>query len=67
MMSVHIPAWLKKIAEAFRQKSYQFYVVGGGVRDSLLDREVAEWDAATDAKPASAVCTAQSPACPGGG
>jgi putative nucleotidyltransferase with HDIG domain len=27
------------------------YVVGGGVRDSLLGRETADWDVATDARP----------------
>ncbi len=51
MTDVLIPSWLKNIATAFQKKGWQFYVVGGAVRDSLLSLEVNEWDAATDAPP----------------
>lgn len=33
------------------QSGHAAYVVGGGVRDTLLDRPVVDWDVATDAAP----------------
>ncbi|HSX42071.1 MAG TPA: HD domain-containing protein [Candidatus Saccharimonadales bacterium] len=52
MNPISIPNWLKTLAEQFQAKGRQFYIVGGAIRDGLLEREINEWDAATDAKPA---------------
>lgn len=41
-----------KVAERFRDAGHEIYLVGGGVRDALLDRRVPdEYDFATDASP----------------
>lgn len=42
---------INKIAEAFNAHNKQFYLVGGTVRDALLNRESKDTDAATNAKP----------------
>jgi poly(A) polymerase len=40
-----------EIVRTLRQKGYQAYLVGGCVRDLLLEREPADYDIATDATP----------------
>lgn len=50
-MSYRIPTEVKNILDQFRQKNFQIYIVGGAVRDLLMDREVSDWDFTTDAKP----------------
>jgi len=50
-MAVQIPRWLKTVATHFHAEGYELFLVGGAVRDQLLGRPTAEWDAATDAKP----------------
>src|SRR5580765_2922189 len=42
---------INKIAETFNAHNKQFYLVGGTVRDTLLNRESKDTDAATDARP----------------
>lgn len=37
--------------EVFRKNNYQIYVVGGAVRDLLLDRAIQNWDFTTNATP----------------
>ncbi len=51
MSEIAVPSWIKRLAESFKEKGHQFYIVGGAVRDQLLSRELTEWDATTDAKP----------------
>src|SRR5206468_6715569 len=41
-----------EIVSTLRERGYQAYLVGGCVRDLLLGREPADYDVATDAKPA---------------
>ncbi len=45
------PEWLRRLASEFSSRHYQLYVVGGAVRDYLLNQPIAEWDCATDARP----------------
>jgi len=40
------------IIQTLRQRGFQAYLVGGCVRDLLLEREAKDWDVVTDATPA---------------
>jgi tRNA nucleotidyltransferase (CCA-adding enzyme) len=44
-----IPALVSRIIERLNNAGFKAYVVGGAVRDFLLDRPVADWDIATSA------------------
>jgi tRNA nucleotidyltransferase (CCA-adding enzyme) len=46
-----IPSKIQNIATTFRNVNFKIYLVGGCVRDLLLNREVKDWDFTTDAKP----------------
>jgi poly(A) polymerase/tRNA nucleotidyltransferase (CCA-adding enzyme) len=46
-----IPGGALKILSTLKGKGYQAYLVGGCIRDLLLEIPVAEWDAATSARP----------------
>lgn len=46
-----IPAAARAICEELRARNHQAWVVGGCVRDHLLDRPVADWDVCTTALP----------------
>lgn len=50
-MEITSPKWLNELAEQFQGQSHQLFLVGGAIRDQLLNREVGEWDCATDALP----------------
>lgn len=50
-MKPQAPAWLEKLATFFNANGQQLFLVGGAIRDQLLNRSVGEWDLATDAKP----------------
>ena len=41
----------RSIVQTLRQQGFQAYLVGGCVRDLLLEREAQDWDVATDATP----------------
>ena len=41
----------KLVVETLRQRGFQAYLVGGCVRDLLLEREPKDYDVATDATP----------------
>jgi len=47
-----LPPFVVHIVETLRQQGFQAYLVGGCVRDLLLNREPADYDLATDATPA---------------
>ena len=49
--ALFLPLEVKKIALYLQEKGHQAYVVGGGVRDSLLKRRVLDWDLCTSAPP----------------
>lgn len=46
-----IPTEIKKITKKFEKNNFEAFVVGGCVRDSLLDKNPNDWDIATNAKP----------------
>jgi len=46
-----VPAEVQRILETLWSNGHAAYLVGGGVRDSLLGRAVTDWDVATGALP----------------
>ena len=46
-----VPADVQRILETLWSNGHAAYLVGGGVRDSLLGRRVTDWDIASDALP----------------
>ncbi|MGI6069150.1 MAG: CCA tRNA nucleotidyltransferase [Blautia sp.] len=50
-MKLMIPAKVKGILEILNTHGYEAYVVGGCVRDSILDRKPDDWDITTSALP----------------
>lgn len=46
------PSGVQQVALRLHKAGYQAFYVGGCVRDTLLSREPADWDVATDALPA---------------
>src|SRR3989344_449242 len=46
-----IPKEVKNIIEKLKAAGYEAYIVGGCVRDFLLDQEPKDWDVTTNAKP----------------
>ncbi len=50
-MQFPIPLEVKKVSAQLREAGYEAYLVGGCVRDLLLDRKPKDWDLTTNAKP----------------
>ncbi|MBQ2954126.1 MAG: HD domain-containing protein [Clostridia bacterium] len=48
---LNLPAGAAFVLQRLKQNGYQGYVVGGCVRDSLLNRQPKDWDVCTDALP----------------
>jgi tRNA nucleotidyltransferase (CCA-adding enzyme) len=48
---LEIPQEIVSVASSLRDAGFQAYLVGGCVRDLLLEREPKDWDIATNAKP----------------
>jgi putative nucleotidyltransferase with HDIG domain len=46
-----IPERVKKIIDIFKKNNAEIYIVGGAVRDLLLEREVNDWDFTTNLTP----------------
>ncbi len=46
-----LPAYVKEFLDVFVKNDFLIYVVGGSVRDMLLDKVVKNWDFTTNAKP----------------
>jgi tRNA nucleotidyltransferase (CCA-adding enzyme) len=46
-----LPADLLRLCRRLREAGFQAHLVGGGVRDLLLGRQVHDWDVATSARP----------------
>ena len=46
-----IPKEVQNLCDALRAKNFEAYLVGGCVRDLLLDRQPKDWDITTNAKP----------------
>lgn len=50
-MDIKLPKEVKNILNKFSNAGFQIYIVGGAVRDLLMNRPVKDWDFTTDAKP----------------
>jgi tRNA nucleotidyltransferase (CCA-adding enzyme) len=50
-MEFNVPREIKKAGEDLRIAGYEAYLVGGCVRDLILDREPKDWDLTTNATP----------------
>lgn len=46
-----MPKSVSKILEEFNKANYEIYIVGGAVRDVLMDRTTNDWDFTTNATP----------------
>lgn len=50
-MKVKTPKFVQKIINKFEEKEYEIYIVGGAVRDILMDKIIVDWDFTTNATP----------------
>ena len=50
-MKIKVPEKVNKIIGILLENGYEAYAVGGCVRDSLISREVNDWDITTSASP----------------
>lgn len=50
-MRLAVPEAVTTVLRTLRAAGYEGYVVGGAVRDTLLQRAVVDWDFTTDARP----------------
>lgn len=50
-MKVSLPAFVKKILTVFEKEGEEIYIVGGAVRDTLLNRDIIDWDFTTSGTP----------------
>ena len=50
-MDLKVPNQVTEILDRFEKAGYEIYIVGGVVRDALLEKELYDWDFATSATP----------------
>ncbi len=50
-LKLNVPDKVKEILDKFEDAGYEIYVVGGVVRDAMLDRPLTDWDFTTNATP----------------
>ena len=50
-MFVQLPEMVIHILDTFQENNYEIYIVGGAVRDILMDKQVYDWDFTTNATP----------------
>lgn len=50
-MTMRVPNEVRTVAEGLRAAGFEAYLVGGCVRDLLIDRTPKDWDVTTNAKP----------------
>src|SRR3990172_12743453 len=50
-MKIELPPEIKIVASKLEKSGYTAYLVGGCVRDILMERKPKDWDVTTDAKP----------------
>jgi tRNA nucleotidyltransferase/poly(A) polymerase len=50
-MRAKLPEFVQEIFDKFQKANFEIYVVGGSVRDLLMNREVSDWDFTTNAAP----------------
>jgi len=51
---MNIPGYVQEITEKLEEAGFAAYIVGGCVRDLLLEKEVEDWDVTTKARPEEA-------------
>lgn len=50
-MEYKLPEKVEKLIKKFKENKAEIYIVGGAVRDLILEREVKDWDFTTNLKP----------------
>ncbi len=50
-MQLNLPNEIIELAQKFKNSGYSLYLVGGSVRDLLLEKAAKDWDFTTDAQP----------------
>src|SRR5574344_242955 len=50
-IKIEMPNNIKFIIDTLDKNNYEAYIVGGAVRDSLLNKKPKDWDITTNAKP----------------
>lgn len=50
-ITIPIPPYVTHLLNTFSQAGYQIYIVGGAVRDLILQRSITDWDFTTNATP----------------
>jgi len=50
-MKINLPPFVKKILDKFLKSGHEIYIVGGAVRDLIMEEEVTDWDFTTNAPP----------------
>ena len=58
-MNFNIPDYVNKILRAIINAGYDAYLVGGAVRDLLLEKEPEDYDIVTNAQPEEIVAVAK--------
>ena len=48
---IKLPKEVSDFLSTFKKNKYQIYIVGGAIRDALLNKTVTNWDFATNATP----------------
>ncbi len=51
IIKIKIPIYVQKVVRMLSKEGYQVHLVGGSLRDVVLDIEPEDWDLATEAKP----------------
>ncbi len=50
-IKITVPEQVSKLLKSFEKAGYEIYVVGGVVRDAMLERPLTDWDFTTNATP----------------
>jgi len=51
MLKLNIPAQVREILDKFIKAKFEIYIVGGVVRDAILEKKLYDWDFTTNAVP----------------
>ena len=51
MIQVKLPFFVKEICRRLKSSGYEAYIVGGTIRDLIIDRDNSDFDIATNALP----------------
>ena len=50
-MDLRIPQEVKNLSNEFKDRGFELYLVGGAVRDFVMEKDITDWDFATNAIP----------------